>query len=467
MNLTIVRTFILSTGWPVLVIGSFFLLYKSIRFYKDVNKVIFGKLVIIMTAGWLFTMYCLGIAATVAMYLDLVIGITVVLPIFAAWAITMVILTVIILKWSKEAVVINHFYQDIERKYQSIFELSPEAILLLDTSGMIMATNDRLQEWLGHRTRDMLGKNIITLPFLSEDSKAKIMKNFSERLLGKTGPPYEIEFTNKKGQIMFGRVIAASLKDKDGNIIRNLTMISDVSEKVKLEKLRDDLMDMAVHDLKTPLTNIIGMSKMVLDDKETSMNQEQKGFLENILTSSKRLSNLVMDLIQVNNIEDSGLFLDRKPVSLAEIALGLSWLKTSALKRKIQIETNIQEEITLEADKDILLRVIENLISNAIKHTPQENSRIILNIQKKDSQILFEIIDNGEGIPQEYQKRIFDKFFKVEDQAYKTKLDTGLGLAFCKIAVEAHGGKIAVESEEGKGSRFYFNIPEKAPSINF
>lgn len=461
------RNLVLLTGWPTLILGSIFLLYKSYRFHKDVNKVVFGKLVLIMTAGWLTTMYSLGIVATVAMFLDLNVGLSVVLPVFILWAITMIIITVIILKWSKEAVIINQFYQDIERKYQSIFELSPEAILLLDTAGIILGANDRLQEWLGFRTRDMMAKNIITLPFLSEEGKAKIMKDFSDRLLGKIPSPYEVELVNKKGQRMFGRVVAATLKDDKGNIIRNLTMISDVSDKVKLEKLRDDLMDMAAHDLKTPLANITGMSKMILDDNNAGIKEEQRGFIERILTSSKKLNNLVMNLIQVNNIDESGLFLDKRSFPIDQLEESLSWLKTFASQKEKELTFNIAKDLKLEADQDILVRVIENLVSNAIKHTAEKSGKIDLKIEKQGNNIYFEVKDNGEGIPKEYQKKIFDKFFKVEDQAYKTKLDTGLGLAFCKIAVEAHAGSINVESEEGKGSRFYFTIPEKASKVNF
>ncbi|OGC04841.1 hypothetical protein A2276_02620 [candidate division WOR-1 bacterium RIFOXYA12_FULL_43_27] len=463
MSLALIRNFILLTGWPILIAGSLFLLWKAFKFHKDVNKVVFGKLVIIMTAGWLSTMYCLGIVATVAMFLDLNIGVFVVLPVFVIWAISMVIITGIILIWSKEAVVINQFYQDVERKYQSIFELSPEAILLLDTSGMILATNDRLQEWLGYKTRDMLAKNIITLPFLTEESKGKIMKNFSERLLGKESPPYEIEFVNKKGERMFGRVIAATLKDEKGNIIRNLTMISDVTEKLRLENLRDDLVHMAVHDLKTPLANIIGTSELLLDEKSPLPPEEKKSLTENILTSSKKLINLIMDLIQVNNIDAAGLFLDKKPFALNEIIPGLSWLSTSAAKNKIRLTINIPPELTLEADRDILVRIIENLVSNSIKHTQKAVGKIAVSAEAKNGQVLFEVKDNGDGIPKEYQDKIFNKFFKSAEQAGRTKLDTGLGLAFCKLAIEAHGGKINVESDEGKGSKFYFTIPQKAP----
>ncbi len=429
MTLETIRNLILLSGWPALVIGSIFLLYKAIQFYHDVNRVVFGKLVIIMTAGWLFTMYSLGIVATVAMYLNVKIGVYVVLPIFITWATTMVILTAINLSWSKEAITINNFYQDIERKYQSIFDFSPEAILLLDTTGIILASNDRLQEWLGFKTKDIVGKNIVILPFLTEDSKANIMKNFAERLLGKEAPSYQVELVNKKGARMYGQVVAATVRDSKGDIIRNLTMISDVTERVKLEKLRDDLTHMIIHDLKNPIISITGSVRLIMQDIASLINQQQKSLLQNVLTSCKKLSNLIMDLLQIKSIEDDKLQLNKSTFQVSELLENIMWTKDLALQKNIAMDFDAEKSISLEADKEIILRILENLISNAVKHTPPKG-KIDVRISEKGKQVKFEVVDSGRGIPKQYQPMIFDKFFKVEDQEEATWLDTGLGLTF-------------------------------------
>ncbi|OGC25342.1 hypothetical protein A2291_02940 [candidate division WOR-1 bacterium RIFOXYB2_FULL_42_35] len=465
MNLETIRNLILLTGWPVLIIGSIFLTYKAFQFYNSVNRVVFGKLVMIMTGGWLLTMYSLGIVATVAMYANIQSGVYVVLPIFIVWATTMVILTVIDLSWQKEAVTINEFYQDIERKYQSIFEFSPEAILLLDTTGIILASNDRLQEWLDFKTKDIVGKNIVVLPFLTEESKANIMKNFAERLMGKDSASYQVEFFNKQGGRMFGQVVAATVRDKAGNIIRNLTMISDVTERVKLEKLRDDLTHMIAHDLKNPIVSISSSTSLLIEDIGQQISGQQKSLLNNILITCKKLSNLIMDLLQIKNVEDNKLTLKKEKFNPQELVAGLTWIKDLASQKELNLEINASADLWLEADKDLIGRTIENLLSNAIKHTPPKG-QITLNIKEESGQLLFEVIDNGQGIPKQYIPMVFDKFFKVEDQNQGSWLDTGLGLTFCKLAVEAHGGKIGVESEPTKGARFFFTIPQQA-GVNF
>ncbi|HVN67663.1 MAG TPA: PAS domain S-box protein, partial [Candidatus Sulfotelmatobacter sp.] len=176
MRLELIRTLILASGWPVLVMGSGLIFILVYRFYLNVKRVIFGRLTLIMVLGWIFTMYCLGAVATVAMYLDVKTGVMVVLPIFISWAITMGIVFLVVQQWLKQAAVINGFYRSIERNYRLIFDVSPEAIVLLDDTGKILSANERLHEWLGYRTEEIVGRQIASLPFVSENSKLLMMK---------------------------------------------------------------------------------------------------------------------------------------------------------------------------------------------------------------------------------------------------------------------------------------------------
>ncbi|MBU0574043.1 MAG: PAS domain-containing sensor histidine kinase, partial [Candidatus Margulisbacteria bacterium] len=323
----------------------------------------------------------------------------------------------------------------------------------------IIASNDRLQDWMGYKTNEIVGKNIMLLPFLTDESKAAIMKSFSEKLLDQESPAYDVELVNKKGQRKYGQVVAASVKDEKGKVIRNLTMISDVTEKRNLENLREDLRHMIVHDLKNPLVGITNTAELFLDNLLGPITDKQRENLQSMLGSSKKLSNLIMDILQVKSIEEQKMKINKREFQAEEMLKNLAWLNNLALGKKTRFETQCQPGLTINGDPDIITRVIENLASNAIKHTPREGS-VALNIKEEKDSILFEVADTGEGIPREYQEKIFDKFFKVKDQSMKTQLDTGLGLAFCKLAVETMGGQIGVESEMGKGSRFYFTLPK-------
>jgi two-component system, NtrC family, sensor histidine kinase KinB len=458
MSLEMTRMFILALGWPVLILGSVFIFTLVYRFFQAVKGVIFGRLTMIMVTGWIITMYCLGIVATVAMFLDVKVGVTVVFPVFIIWALSMAAVFVVVQQWLKQASTINEFYQDIERKYQLIFDVSPEAIVLLDATGTILSANERLHEWLDYRTEDIVGRHIVSLPFITEESKGQIMKNFSQRLLGGAALPYEIEFFNKKGDHKFGRMLETSLKDSNGKIIRNVSMISDITDRVNLEKLRDDLTHMIVHDLKNPLTGITASVDLFLSGTLGTLSEDQTKFLKTIQISSKKLTNLIMDILDVRKLEENKIDLKIVTFPVEDLVRNVDWVNDSAKKDNKKVEINTEKDLLVKGDANILTRVVENLLSNAIKHTPA-SGEIKLNIKKSNHDILVEVVDTGEGIPAKYLDHVFERFFKVEDQTMKTKLDTGLGLTFCKMAIEAHGGKIGVESAVGKGSRFYFTLP--------
>lgn len=157
-------------------------------------------------------------------------------------------------------------------------------------------------------------------------------------------------------------------------------------------------------------------------------------------------------------MEESKLLLHKNAFQPGSLFKNLKWIEDLAKNEKKTVEMNAEKDLIIVADENIIGRVLENLLGNSIKHSPAD-SKIILNAKKESNGILFEIIDQGEGIPKEYLSRMFEKFFTVEGATGKTKADTGLGLAFCKLAVEAHGGEIGVESEPGKGSRFFFTLP--------
>jgi signal transduction histidine kinase len=304
----------------------------------------------------------------------------------------------------------------------------------------------------------MVNRHIVSLPFITEESKGLIMKNFSQRILGGAALPYEIEFFNKKGDHKFGRVLETSLKDSNGKIIRNVSMISDITERVNLEKLRDDLTHMIVHDLKNPLTGITASVALFLGGTLGALTAEQTKFLTTIQISSKKLTNLIMDILDVRKMEENKIDLKIVTFPVEDLVKNVGWVNDSAARDNKKVAIITEKDLLIKGDANILTRVVENLLSNAIKHTPA-GGEIKLTVKKNNHDLLVEVTDTGEGIPKKYLDHVFERFFKVEDQTMKTSLDTGLGLTFCKMAIEAHGGKIGVESEVGQGSRFYFNLP--------
>lgn len=235
---------------------------------------------------------------------------------------------------------------------------------------------------------------------------------------------------------------------------------------IALDRMKDGLTHMIVHDLKNPLTAIMGYLRIVTAKLLGELTDKQLESLTAAFRNSEYLLNMIANLLDISRMEDGQLKLKYETFPIREIVeQNINGLKVLADPEKKTLRMDIPEDLPdLEADKGLLYRVITNLISNAIKHTYSEKGQITttaaVDQQKKIMQI--NVIDNGEGIPKEYQNKIFDKFMQVETKKLGKKFDTGLGLTFCKLAVEAHGGKIWVESEPEKGSTFSFTIPLKA-----
>lgn len=123
-----------------------------------------------------------------------------------------------------------------EFRYKQVFDLSPEGIVIFNTKGKVLEANDRLLDWLGYKPKEIIGKNLIGLPFLSKTTKIEVMKNFAQRMMGKHIPDYEVEFKDKKGDIKIGLVRARPIKDKKGKIIQDFVMVSNITEKKKIEE---------------------------------------------------------------------------------------------------------------------------------------------------------------------------------------------------------------------------------------
>ena len=238
----------------------------------------------------------------------------------------------------------------------------------------------------------------------------------------------------------------------------------------RAEAMRDGLAAMMVHDLRTPLTAILGSLETM---KIADPNEFQSELIDICSRSSNRLLSIVNDLLDVSKMESGQLKLMRAPLkipaliddSLDQIAPGENGRRITRYDREIELKTELESGLpALNADYDLLSRTIINLVGNAIKFEPR-NGAVTIAVRRDEStpsagDLLFSVRDNGPGVPVEDQERIFDKFGQVESSQQGRKLSTGLGLTFCKLAVEAHGGKIWVQSTPGEGSTFYFSIPE-------
>ena len=225
---------------------------------------------------------------------------------------------------------------------------------------------------------------------------------------------------------------------------------------------RNALTHMIVHDMRTPLTSVItGLQtvQMVMDEPELA-----RELTDSALMGANQLLLMVNDLLDIGKMEEGEMTLNQEDVE-PEVIVQKAFALVEALVRERNIEL-ISDSTFLESadyevhvDKELTRRVLVNLIGNAIKYTPDGGKITVQTSLSEEQMLTISVIDNGPGIAPAHQKRIFDKFYQIESGANRRRNATGLGLTFCKMAVEAMGGKIGVSSEVGKGSRFWFTVP--------
>jgi two-component system sensor histidine kinase/response regulator len=230
----------------------------------------------------------------------------------------------------------------------------------------------------------------------------------------------------------------------------------------ELEKVRDDLMKMIVHDLKSPLTSVLAALEMVLDGDFGAVSEAQRRALGDAEAKAEDLLALIEDLLEVARIEETSIQLDIQPIAPAALLTEIlhEWEMRLAQEEAAATMDVADDAPVFHADKGLVKRVFSNLIQNALTHSPR-NVTISIRARHDGATdgVLFTVADNGPGIPQEYHEIIFRKFEQAKTPSAPRVRSSGLGLAFCKLAVEAHGGRIWVQSAEGKGSQFHFTLP--------
>ncbi|MDL1971038.1 MAG: hybrid sensor histidine kinase/response regulator [Candidatus Desulfofervidaceae bacterium] len=234
----------------------------------------------------------------------------------------------------------------------------------------------------------------------------------------------------------------------------------------KLEETKELLVRMIIHDLKNPLTALVGSLELLALKTKGTFPPDVPFSPQNALRITERILRLIQNLLDITKMEEGKIQLHYSQIDIAELFKEVTdMFKAEATQKGALIQHEIEGEIPpFKADRDLLLRVLENLVSNALKNLPDRGEKegtitlkATLDTGKKDVVVM--VIDNGYGIPKSYLSKIFDKFAQIEIKKKQGKFHTGLGLPFCKLAIEAHGGRIWVESKSGKGSTFSFTLP--------
>jgi len=235
----------------------------------------------------------------------------------------------------------------------------------------------------------------------------------------------------------------------------------------ELEKLRDNLFHMLVHDMRSPLTVISAALQLIQESEQSDLDGDTMMLLRHARGSVNALIGMVSSVLDVSRMEAGKMPVRREECDLAAIAQEVI-AQLELLRGGRTVCLTGEEKVSLvSVDRDLVSRIIQNLLGNALKFTQTEGGLITIDVEVDDSRARVTVTDNGSGIPAEHQSRIFDKFAQVESTTTTRRNSTGLGLTFCKLAVEAHGGRIGVASAPDGGCIFWFELPcQSTPAVS-
>lgn len=263
------------------------------------------------------------------------------------------------------------------------------------------------------------------------------------------------------------------LKNLAQEMARNNQELIDIKEELEFQTRRamdanrhkSNFLANMSHELRTPLNAVIGFSEVLLDELFGELNEKQKEYLNDVLESGRHLLSLINDILDLSKIEAGKMELELSEFSVEElVAMSTTLMREKALQHNITVTVEVDESLdTLMADERKVKQVVFNLTANALKFTP-DNGQVGITVTPLDGDFAqFCVWDSGIGISVEDQNRIFDEFQQADGSLTKKYEGAGLGLAIVKKFVELHGGKIWMESQLNKGSRFYFTIPIESP----
>jgi NtrC-family two-component system sensor histidine kinase KinB len=339
-----------------------------------------------------------------------------------------------------------------ENRFSGLFEDSLDPILITNLEGAVTDANRRASEFFGFARADLIGMRVNTLHRVGTNSLDA--GRFAPLLTGEA-ITYETLITTRDGKEVPVEVHAQLIERGQEKFIHWIQ--HDLSDRVALEEMRNDLMSMIVHDLRSPLGNI--MSSLDILRSTLPANDEMLNSLLSIAgRAAARLSRLVDSLLDLRRLESGELRLNRVPVNTVTLLNeAVEQVQPTAEAKGIQLLTTVPVASPIvPVDVDLIRRVVINLLDNAVKYTPRAGT-ITTGLKSSAELLTISVGDTGPGIPAGEHVRIFDKFTRVQREASAKGL--GLGLAFCKLAVEAHGGRIWADSERENGATFSFTLP--------
>lgn len=346
---------------------------------------------------------------------------------------------------------IQHLFLNEKNKTNSMLASISEGLIMMNMKQEIVVINKKAKEILGLPAQDMITMlDIVTALYGKLDFRSaaeQIVRSHKEQLLSEL----EAEGSTYK-------IVGNPVHDGGGAIIGTTFVFSDITQEKEVDRMKTEFISITSHQLRTPLSSMKWFMEMLLNNDLGELPEKQRSVLTDVYNSNERIITLVNDLLDVSRIEAGKMKNEPTPTNLIEfIKSMLPEVEQNFAKRNQKFEFTKPDSFPrVSADPKLIWQVLQNLLTNASKYTP-EGGKISLSLSLAGNTALLTIADNGYGIPEFQKNRIFEKFFRADNTG---KMEgTGLGLYISKELAEASGGKLRFESTEGKGTTFYFSLP--------
>lgn len=367
----------------------------------------------------------------------------------------------------KNAQLFRHVSEE-KGRIEALVNSSGDGILMTDKKFQIILTNVVVNRLLQIEAEKFHGKTLVDFIDAQKDNLKEFdtVKEHIYRMMSASEQPLVEEMTLISPPKVL-KIIGNPVRAEEKDVIGHMIALHDITQEKQLEQMREDFISMIVHDLKNPLAGVIGFSEIMLGKSRKQGLNDFERHLTNILHQANTMHDMVNNILEVHKMEDGSMEIEKEIADFDDIIVNaIRQVDMTARQKDIEIRTDVPEDFpTIFVDQSKIVRLFANILSNAVKYTP-EGGVITIHTKIQQDTILTSISDNGQGIPPEYLDKIFDRFSQVNRKQQGKAASVGLGLYFCKLVIEAHGGKIWAESDYGKGSTFFFTLPHLLAQAN-
>ncbi len=343
--------------------------------------------------------------------------------------------------------------QQSEERHRALLEGLPDSIWHMNRDGILLDYKPPRDMVPRLDLAQYIGKRIDQVkPFPATE---QVLQHLNKVLAG--GEPGTFEYQIPHNQNVYDRQARIVQSGAD----EALMIISDITDRKKVDRLKNEFISMVSHELRTPLTSIRGSLGLIAGGTAGAISAQAKSLVDIAYKNSERLILIINDILDIEKIESGKMVFELKPLELMPL-LTQAIEANSGFGQQFGIEftlTKTLPNVRVNADPDRLTQVITNLLSNAAKFSPRE-SKVDIGVSRYDSTVRVSIHDSGPGIPEEFQKLIFQKFAQADSSNTRKKGGSGLGLSISKAIVERLGGQIGFETAANAGTTFYFDLPE-------